>query len=52
MKISLSEPAYEIVVLPSYELYSHAAILDKDSVKADVKLDIKLGNLYEIKAIS
>lgn len=52
-QISLSEPAYEVVVLPSYELYSHAAILDKDSVKADVKLDenIKLGNLYEIKAI-
>jgi len=52
-QISLSEPAYEIIVLPSYELYSHAAILDKDSVKADVKLgdNIKLGNLYEIKAI-
>ncbi len=52
-QISLSEPAYEVVVLPSYELYSHAAVLDKDSVKADVKLDenIKLGSLYEIKAI-
>ncbi len=52
-QISLSEPAYEIIVLPSYELYSHAAVLDKDSVKADVKLDknIKLSNLYEIKAI-
>ncbi|WP_048095722.1 hypothetical protein [Archaeoglobus fulgidus] len=52
-QISLSEPAYEVVVLPSYELYSHAAVLDKDSVKADVKLgdNIKLGNLYEIKAI-
>ena len=52
-QVSLSEPAYEIVVLPSYELYSHTAVLDRDSVKADVKLDenIKLGNLYEIKAI-
>ena len=52
-QISLSEPAYEIIVLPSYELYSHAAILDKDSVKADVKLsnNIKLGDLYEIKSI-
>ena len=52
-QISISEPAYEVVVLPSYELYSHAAVLDKDSIKADVKLgdNIKLGNLYEIKAI-
>ena len=52
-QISLSEPAYEVVVLPSYELYSHVAVLDRDSVNADVKLgdNIKLGDLYEIKAI-
>ena len=54
-QVSLSKPAYEIIiVLPSYELYSHAAILNKSSIKADVKLDenIKLSNLYEIKAKS
>jgi hypothetical protein len=52
-QVSLSEPAYEVVVLPAYELYSHTAVLDRNSVKADVKLgdNIKLGNLYEIKAI-